>query len=83
MVDGQKIKIKGLGHASDVFQSLAGDLLLNVKVKQHQIFHKEGLNITSEIPISIIEAILGSKVTVLTLDGQMNIEVKPGTNSGQ
>ena len=40
------------------------------------------MNITSEKPISIIEAILGTKITVETLDGNMNIEVKPGTNSG-
>jgi molecular chaperone DnaJ len=65
--------MKGLGHASDAFQSLAGDLLLNVKVKEHPIFHKQGLNITSERPISIIEAILGTKITVETLDGNMNI----------
>jgi DnaJ-class molecular chaperone len=36
--DGQKIKIKGLGHASDVFQSKPGDLLLTIKIKPHQIF---------------------------------------------
>jgi len=47
------------------------------------VFQKEGLNITSEVPISIIEAILGSKMTVQTLEGNVNIEVKPGTNSGQ
>jgi len=33
--DGQKIKIKGLGHASDIFAGIPGDLLLTVKVKPH------------------------------------------------
>lgn len=40
--DGQKLKIKGLGHASDVFQGLSGDLLLHLKVKPHEIFTREG-----------------------------------------
>jgi molecular chaperone DnaJ len=52
-------------------------------VKPHEYFKKEGLNVTSEIPISITEAILGSKVTVETLDGRLNIDLKPGTNTGQ
>jgi DnaJ-class molecular chaperone len=51
-------------------------------VKPHDKFKKEGLNIVSEIPISLSEAILGSKITVDTLDGKLNLEVKPGTNTG-
>ena len=33
--DGQKLRFKGLGHASDVFQVLSGDLLITIKVKPH------------------------------------------------
>lgn len=40
------------------------------------------MNIISEVPISITEAILGCKMTVDTLDGKFNITVNPGTNSG-
>lgn len=36
--DGQKLKVKGLGHASDVFQGVGGDLLLTVKIKPHEKF---------------------------------------------
>lgn len=36
----------------------------------------------SEVPISITEAVLGCKITIETLDGKLNIEVKAGTNSG-
>ncbi len=36
----------------------------------------------TEVPISITQAILGCKITVNTLDGKLNLEVKPGTNSG-
>jgi len=56
---------------------------LQVKVKAHQFFNKEGLNVISEVPISITEAILGCKLTVETLDGNLNIDLKPGVNTGQ
>lgn len=55
---------------------------MTVKVKPHEIFKREGLNVISEVPLSLIEAILGSKITVDTLEGKVNLEVKPGTNSG-
>lgn len=35
VINGQKIRIKGLGHASDVYEGIFGDLLLSVKVKPH------------------------------------------------
>lgn len=66
-----------------MFQGLAGDLLLNVKIKKHEVFAREGLNIISEVPISITEAVLGCKITIETIDGKISIEVKPGTSSGQ
>lgn len=40
VVDGQKLKIKGMGHVSDVFQGVPGDLLINLKVKPHTIFKR-------------------------------------------
>ena len=80
LIHGQKIKIKGLGHASDVIQGVSGDLLLTVKVKQHPVFKQESRNIISEVHVSLSEAILGSKITIDTADGKLNIEVPPGTN---
>lgn len=64
IVNGQKIKVKGIGHASDVFQGIAGDLLLTLKVKDHPIFKLEGKNIVTEVPISLTEAIFGGKFTI-------------------
>jgi DnaJ-class molecular chaperone len=53
-------------------------------VKPHEIFKVEGgtLNVVSEIPLSITEAILGCNISVETLDGMLNVAVKAGTNSG-
>lgn len=82
MPDGQKLKFKGLGHASDVFQGISGDLLITIKVKAHDYFKRDGLNIVTEVPVSITEAILGCNLTLDTLDGPLNIKLPPGTNTG-
>lgn len=58
-MDGQKIKLSQLGHCSDCFGSPAGDLLLTVKVKEHDAMYREGQDIVSNVPISFIQAILG------------------------
>ena len=59
MHNGQKIRISGLGHASDVYQGVPGDLLLHIKVKDHPVFSRDGLNLISKVPITISEAVLG------------------------
>jgi len=43
----------GFGHASDVYQGAAGDLLLNIKVKEHNIFKRENQNIIIEVPLTL------------------------------
>ena len=79
MKDAQKIRIHNLGHASDCFSSAPGDLLLNIKVEEHETFKRDGENILAELPITISQAILGAKITVDTVDGKLNIEVPAGT----
>lgn len=71
-----------MGHASDVFLGVPGDLLVSIKVKDNDKFKCEGRDLTSEIQVSLSEAILGGKFSVETIDGKINIEVKPGINDG-
>jgi molecular chaperone DnaJ len=73
--NNQKLRIFGLGHASDVFMGQNGDLLLDVKLKNHKLFTLEDDDIVSEITLSLSEAILGCKLTVETVDGKINIEL--------
>jgi DnaJ-class molecular chaperone len=54
-----------------------------MKVRDHPLFKLEGRNIVSEIPISISEAIFGGKFTVDTIDGKLNLDMKPGINDGE
>ena len=53
-----------MGHASDVFSSAPGDLLLTVKVKPHEFFTSKDCDIWSEVPITLLEAIRGTEMTV-------------------
>jgi molecular chaperone DnaJ len=72
-----------MGHASDVFGSRAGDLLLDIKVKEHDEFKLKDLNIYSDQPITLTQAILGDKITLNTPDGPRNVEIKKGTQHDQ
>jgi DnaJ-class molecular chaperone len=71
-----------MGHAPDVFASLPGDLLLTVKVKEHAHFKRDAKNISSEIPITLLEAIQGATITVNTVYGPVTFDSPPGVCSG-
>jgi molecular chaperone DnaJ len=60
-----------------------GDLYVVVHVRDHPIFEREGPNLSVELPISIAQATLGCKATVPTLDGKDELEIPPGTQSGE
>lgn len=58
-----------MGHAADVFTSVAGDLLLTVEVIPHDFLKVEKKNISSDVELSLSEAILGCKITIETAHG--------------
>ena len=81
--DGQRIKLRGKGHAGDPGGE-AGDLLLLVSVTPHPVFGREGDNLTIDLPVTFAEAALGATVTVPTLTGDsVRVRVSPGTPSGR
>lgn len=81
--DGAKLRIRGAGAPSDGAGS-PGDLILTLKIKPHPIFRREGEHdIAVDLPLTIVEATLGAKVKVPTLDGSAQLTVPPGTSSGQ
>lgn len=71
-----------MGHAPDVFASLPGDLLLTVKVKEHAHFKRDAKNISSEVPLTLLEAIQGATITVNTVYGPVTFNSLPGVCSG-
>lgn len=80
--DGQRIRIGGEGELG-YRGSLPGDLYIRLHVKDHKVFKREGENIYSEIPISVYQATLGTKANVDTVDGQVELKVPAGTQSGK
>ena len=81
--DGQKIRLRGKGHPSPDGGE-AGDLILQVAVRKHPVFERDGLNLRLHVPVTFIEAALGATIEVPTLDGQVvKLKVAPGTPSGR
>ncbi|PZC43231.1 MAG: molecular chaperone DnaJ [Chloroflexi bacterium] len=60
-----------------------GDLYVAFKIKEHDYFVRDGINIKYRLPINIAQASLGTKLKVPTLDGDYEIEIPPGTQTGR
>jgi molecular chaperone DnaJ len=81
--DGQRIRLKGKGAAGEN-GGPAGDLLVTVHVRKHQLFGRKGDNLTLEVPVSFDEAALGAEIKVPTLGGPpVTLRVPPGTPNGR
>src|SRR5213075_1297975 len=76
--DGSRVRIKGQGQQTN---GEPGDLYIITTVTPHPFFRRDDLDIHLEVPISLYEAILGTKVEVPTLDGPVTITIPPGTSS--
>jgi len=77
--DGSRIRIRGRGQQG---MGGAGDLYIITKVNPHPYFRREELDILLDVPLSMYEALLGTKVDVPTLEGPVTITIPPGTSSG-
>ena len=79
--DGQVINIRG-GGDSGVNGGPSGDLRVNVSVRPHPIFERNGYDVYCEIPITFTQAALGDEITVPTLDGKVKFTIHEGTQPG-
>src|SRR2546423_1671980 len=80
--DGQQIRLSGEGH-SGAGGAGAGDLYVQVRVKPDPRFVREGDDIFSTVDLTMTDAALGSRATVPTLDGEVELEFDPGTQPGE
>jgi DnaJ-class molecular chaperone len=80
--DGQVLRLRGKGYAGTGGGD-AGDALVEIRVRPHRDFTREGDDILLEIPITIDEAVLGDKVEVPTVSGRVQLNIPKGTSSGQ
>ncbi len=79
--DGQAINIRG-GGDSGVNGGPAGDLRINVSVRPHPIFERDGYDVFCEVPITFTQAALGADIVVPTLDGKVKFTIHEGTQPG-
>jgi molecular chaperone DnaJ len=79
--DGQRLRISGAGHAGEV-GAARGDLYVEVSVAADERFRRDGTDLITVVSIPATEAMLGTAVTVPTLDGEREIEIAPGAQPG-
>jgi molecular chaperone DnaJ len=80
--DGDRIRLSGEGEAGRN-GGPSGDLYVEIRIKPHKIFEREGSNLACEVPVSIATATLGGEVELPTLDGTVSLKVPSGTQSGK
>lgn len=77
--DGQTLRLKGQGAPG---RSGAGDAFIEIAIKPHPIFRREGEALVMDLPITLYDAVLGGKVEAPTPDGPVTLTVPKGSNTG-
>ncbi|MDO4222885.1 MAG: molecular chaperone DnaJ [Acinetobacter sp.] len=79
--NGDRIRLAGKGEA--VRGGVAGDLYVEVVVREHEIFQRDGADLYMDVPVSITDAALGKEVTIPTLDSKVSLKIPAGTQTGK
>ncbi|MCJ0891899.1 molecular chaperone DnaJ [Rhodococcus sp. ARC_M12] len=80
--DGQKVRLAGQGEAG-LRGAPSGDLFVTVRVKPDKVFGRTGDDLTVTVPVSYGELVLGTTLSVPTLEGRVGVKVPPGTVDGR
>ena len=79
---GDRIRLSGEGEAGE-HGAPAGDLYVNIHVKKHPIFAREGSDLYCEVPIGFVTAALGGDLDVPTLNGRVTLKIPAETQTGK
>ena len=79
---GDRIRLSGEGEAGPE-GGPPGDLFVQMSVRQHPIFERDGKNLYCEVPITFVDAALGGDLDVPTLDGRVKLKIPPETQTGK
>jgi len=80
-LDGQVLRLRGQGSAAGK-GGVDGDALVEIHVRPHRYFKRDGQNIRLELPVSLSEAVLGGSVEVPTPGGSVRMQIPAGSDSG-
>ena len=79
---GCKLKVQSRGHASEN-GGAQGDLYVKISVLAHKVFKRMGNDLFADVFITLPQAVLGGLVEVSALDGNLNLKIEPGVESGK
>ena len=79
--NGSRLRLSGEGEAGPQ-GGPPGDLYVFLYVEPHDYFQRQGVDVVCQVPISFIQAALGADIKVRTLEGEMDLKVKKGTQPG-
>lgn len=80
--NGTQLRIRNEGDVG-INSGPNGDLFINISVKDHPLFDREGHNLICEVPISIPNAVIGGKIDIPTLEGKSELKIPAGIQPGQ
>jgi molecular chaperone DnaJ len=80
--EGERIRLQGQGEAGTRSEQ-SGDLYITIRIKSDSRFKRDGDDIRSTAGISIADAVLGATLRVHTVDGDVNLKIPSGTESGK
>ena len=80
--DGMQLSMSGKGNAGERGGG-AGELIIMIEEEAHESLHRDGLNVSFDLYITIPDAVFGTSVEVPTIDGRAKIKIPPGTQSGK
>ena len=80
--NGQQIRLQGMGGAGSNGGE-HGDLYVEIVIKDHPYFKRERNDVHLEVPLDFVDAILGTKIDVPTVNGDMTVTIPEGTQPGQ
>ena len=80
--DGQTLRVPGQGCVGSN-GGPSGDLMVDISIKRHPIFQRDGMHVYCEVPITFTQAALGGEIEVPTLDGKVKFDLPEGTQTGK
>lgn len=80
--DGMRLRMAGEGEAG-LSGGPAGDLFVVIRVRPHPLFVREGPDLHCEVPISFVQAALGTEIDVPTVEGRVKLRIPEGTQAGK
>ena len=80
--EGDQVRVSGEGEAGEN-GGPSGDLYVQMRLKPHPIFRREGDDLHCEMPVSFVTAAMGGEIEIPTLEGRVNLKVPAETQSGK